>query len=217
MISADNRTDYIIKLAELKRGDSVLTIGISNIPEIERIIEKRVKLCACIDLDKNKLNHAKKYLEKTKLIFADILNPPKDIFGKFDTVIMLEVLEHIDNDSAVIKNIHKILKKNGKLILTVPNKHPLHLINPVKYTQHKRHYSMEDIIKILNNGQFKIDFTNTVESPKLIFDLYVHLFCKYILNKNVPFAILTGKKDSTYLKINKDSKGLDSLVVASKI
>ena len=45
-------------------------------------------------------------------------SPPK----KFDTVTMINVLEHINNPQAVLKNIAKnLLNKGGSLILQVPN------------------------------------------------------------------------------------------------
>ena len=241
----DNRTDFIINLANLKSKDSILTVGVAHIPEIERKIENKVMNCNCIDIDLNKLNHAKRYLKKTNLIYGDITNPDdfvtlssglvnrhsrkktsnwnvyitkldKKLTDKFDTIIMLEVLEHIEDDFKTLKNINNMLKRGGKLIISVPNKHPLHIINPVRYTQHKRHYSMTQITSLLKRAGFSINYTNTVESPKLLFDLYVHLFFKYLIRKTVPFGILTGKKDKTYLKNNLESSGLDSLVVATK-
>ncbi len=213
---AKDRTDYVVLFAKPCKKDSVLTIGVANIPEIERKIESSVKKCICIDMDKVKICGAKNYLKKTIFIHGDITNPPKNLFGKFDTVIMLEVLEHIDKDFETLKIIYELLKKNGKLIISVPNKHFLHLINPVRYTQHKRHYSISEITLLLEKVGFKIKHVNTVESPKLIFDLYVHLFCKYILHKKVKFGIFSGKDDKTYEQINTPHSALDCFVVAVK-
>ncbi len=213
---ADNRADFIINLAELKKKHSVLTVGVANIPEIEKIIESRVKSSNCIDIDVKKINYAKKHAKKTRFILGDITKPDKSLFNKFDTIIMLEVLEHLEDDLNTLKNIHKMLKKNGKLIITVPNKHLLHVFNPLLYTQHKRHYSMKEILTKLNNTGFIIKYKNTVESPKLLFDLYVHLIFKFILRKNIKFGIFTTKRDKTYMQKNKENKALDSLVVAVK-
>jgi SAM-dependent methyltransferase len=213
---ADNRTDFIINLADIKRSDSVLTIGVAHMPELEKIIEGRAKSSNCIDIDLKKINHAKKYAKKTRFILGDITKPNKRLYNKFDTIIMLEVLEHIKDDYSTLENIRKMLKKNGKLIITVPNKHPLHILNPLLYTQHYRHYSLKDITQLLKKAGFSIKYTNTVESAKLLIDLYVHLFCKFILRKSVKFGVLTSNKDKTYTKTNRESKALDSLVVAAK-
>ena len=211
---ANNRTDYVVSLAEPKKHHDVLTVGISNIPEIEIKLEKKVKHCTCIDLDKEKLNYAKKYLKNTNLIFGDITRPKELIGKKFDTIIMLEVLEHLERDAEALNILYSLLKKNGKLIISVPNKHLLHLLNPVRYTQHERHYSMHEIESLLVKTGFNIKHKNTVESLKLLFDLYAHLFFKYILHKKVKFGIFTSKIDKTYRQHNKESGGMDSMIVA---
>ena len=82
--------------------------------------------------------------------------------------------------------------------------------------QHKRHYSLADILRLLRKSGFSVKHMNTVESPKLLFDLYVHLFYKYLLRREAEFGFLTGKKDSTYRQINSSNKGLDCFVVAVK-
>src|SRR3989344_2428414 len=211
---ANNRIDYVVALADTNKKQEVLTIGISNIPELEIKLEKKVKYCSCIDLDKEKLNYAKKYLKNTNLVLGDITNPKVLNGRKFDTIIMLEVLEHLEDDTGALKIIHSLLKKNGKLIISVPNKHLLHLLNPVRYTQHKRHYSMNEIEFLFVKTGFSIKHKNTVESLKLLFDLYVHLFFKYVLHKKVKFGVFTSKIDKTYRKYNKESKGMDSILVA---
>ena len=59
-----------------------------------------------------------------------------DVFGSaealpfaseyFDTVLLLEVLEHIENPSQALSDIARVLKYNGKLILSVPFLYPVH-------------------------------------------------------------------------------------------
>jgi ubiquinone/menaquinone biosynthesis C-methylase UbiE len=40
----------------------------------------------------------------------------------FDTVLMIEVLEHIPDDMKALKEAYRVLKPGGKLIITAPNK-----------------------------------------------------------------------------------------------
>ena len=40
---------------------------------------------------------------------------------KYDTIIMAEFLEHLENDEQVFKNIRQILKPTGRIIISVPN------------------------------------------------------------------------------------------------
>ena len=50
--------------------------------------------------------------DATRLPFAD---------GTFDCVVTSEVLEHIQNDVAVIAELHRVLKPGGRLGVTVPS------------------------------------------------------------------------------------------------
>lgn len=40
---------------------------------------------------------------------------------KFDVVVAGELIEHLDNQGAFLKNIRQHLKKNGRIIITTPN------------------------------------------------------------------------------------------------
>lgn len=39
----------------------------------------------------------------------------------YDTIVMAEFLEHIENDEVVFKNIRKVIKSDGRIIISVPN------------------------------------------------------------------------------------------------
>lgn len=210
---SNNRPDYIVNLIEPLKKDRVLNISISNIPEIEQKIESKVRECWTVDIDDKKLENAGKFLKKTILINKDITKGP---FKKnyFDKVVMLEVLEHLDDDISAVKWMGSILKKGGSLILSVPNNSFLHFFNPIKYLQHKRHYSNKKIKEILEKGGFKIKHFNIVECWTFLLDLYVHIFLKFIIRKNARFGIFRKKSNKTYSRINK--KGLDIIVKAVK-
>ena len=40
---------------------------------------------------------------------------------KFDYVFLFDVIEHLNNPISVLKNIHRILKSGGQILLTTPN------------------------------------------------------------------------------------------------
>lgn len=74
-----------------------------------------------IDTDKNALKIAKETVRKAKFKYGSATNIP---FPKesFDVVVCLSALEHIREDQECIKEMSRVLKRNGELILTVPNK-----------------------------------------------------------------------------------------------
>lgn len=90
----------------------------------------------------------------------------------FDVVLMSEVIEHVENEKETISEVHRILKKNGKLILSTPHKGTFRFIDsfnmkfyfPRLYKLWKgkqynkktyeiqpwhRHYSLNDLEKLL--------------------------------------------------------------------
>ena len=67
----------------------------------------------------------------------------------FDTILYLDVVEHIENDKIEIKNAFKSLRKGGKLIINVPAFQ--HLYSQFdKDIDHFRRYSKSDFKKILD-------------------------------------------------------------------
>lgn len=57
-----------------------------------------------------------------KIINIETMN----IENKYDVILCLNVLEHVYNFSGSISNLHRALKKNGVLIVSVPYMYPLH-------------------------------------------------------------------------------------------
>lgn len=54
--------------------------------------------------------------------------------GSFDTVVMADVLEHVKDEVKVLSEIHRVLRNDGSVILTVPYTGLLSLFDPENYT-----------------------------------------------------------------------------------
>jgi SAM-dependent methyltransferase len=74
----------------------------------------------------------------------------------FDLIAMLDVLEHIEQDTASLQALHERLKVGGSILLTVPavpwlwSKHD-------EIHHHKRRYSKASLEKALTDAGFAID------------------------------------------------------------
>lgn len=57
----------------------------------------------------------------SKFFCDDIFNP--ELFGnfQFDTIVIAEVLEHLDDDVKLFNNIKRLLKQYGRVIISTPN------------------------------------------------------------------------------------------------
>lgn len=74
---------------------------------------------------------------------------------KFDTIVCINVLEHIENDNEAIKNMYKVLEDQGILILIIPA-YSLLYGEIDKSIGHFRRYSKEDIRQRLEKEKFRI-------------------------------------------------------------
>lgn len=93
------------------------TLGLSFDERNQAIAESRARMC-------NAMN--------ARFEVQDIrrLDERSDLRGKFDVVIMTEVIEHILNDRKLIQDAASCLKPGGRLLLTTPN-FDLHPIDPI--------------------------------------------------------------------------------------
>lgn len=74
---------------------------------------------------------------------------------QFDSIICLNVLEHIQNDRKAVANLYKLLKPNGYLCLLVPA-NPFLMGEIDKAIGHFRRYNLNQLITLLGDNQFKI-------------------------------------------------------------
>ena len=103
--------------------------------------------------------------KKSKIITGNVYNKEleKCMFKNnfFDIVTMWDVLEHLTDPNIELKEIHRILKKDGNLIITTPN------INSFFSRLTKRnwwaimrmhlfYFSPNTITKLLNNNKFNV-------------------------------------------------------------
>jgi spore coat polysaccharide biosynthesis protein SpsF (cytidylyltransferase family)/ubiquinone/menaquinone biosynthesis C-methylase UbiE len=74
---------------------------------------------------------------------------------KFDKVISLHTLEHVNDDNQFLNNIFKVLKKNSLLILEVPRLFEYPLGEPL-WPFHEREYKLSEVRNLLINTGFEI-------------------------------------------------------------
>ncbi len=208
------RVGYLMNLLEPAKKDAVLHVGVSNIPELEIALEGKIKKSVTIDIDKAKIAKARTFLKGAQIMEADITKPLPFPKNSFDKVVILEVLEHLDDDAGALEHISQVMKKGGTLIVAVPNNAFLHYFNPVKYAEHKRHYSNKSIADLLEKKGFTIDHFNLVENSTLLLNLYIHLFFKFVLGKTRQFGTFTKSANKTYGQFNR--RGMDIIIKARK-
>jgi ubiquinone/menaquinone biosynthesis C-methylase UbiE len=97
----------------------ILSIGIGN-GEVDKLIFKNYKTIDMgIDLDNSQFNTAQKIGMYKKILKVDASRMPfKD--GTYSSVVANSTFEHIEYDTKAVREVSRVLKKNGLFYITVP-------------------------------------------------------------------------------------------------
>jgi SAM-dependent methyltransferase len=92
-----------------------------------------------------------------------------DLAGEdpLDAVLLLDVLEHVDEDELALRRIHSLLRPGGTLIMTVPA-FPFLWSSHDVVNEHRRRYTRSGLRRKLSAAGFRIDelsYCNTVLFP----------------------------------------------------
>ena len=151
-------------------GDRVLEIG-SGIGNISlQLLPRDFYMCSDIDsLYLHTLKNLFGHRPNVKVRYLDISatdNVPA-MENKFDTVLCLNVLEHIEDDTSALKNIYELLNPRGRLILLVPNA-PLLFSSLDEAVGHFRRYAKNGIKGLFKEVGFDVEriwYFNRISTP----------------------------------------------------
>lgn len=205
------RARNIIEALDLKEGNNVLEIGCGNGYYLSLLNRLDIKLkLTGIDLDILALKDAAKFIgdNKVKLVLGDGAKLPFKT-AVFDRIVMSEVIEHVDDENAVLKEAKRVLKKGGVLALTTCNINYPFFWDPINWTlqhlfgahikagfwagiwnQHDRLYKKEQVEKLIKKAGFKIEESRYLTAYCLPFNHYiVNLIAKLFYSKLLPPSI----------------------------
>ncbi len=158
---------------------TILDIGCGTGIVIKRL-EKYGKVFG-IDTSDESIGFCKKRGIKSA-IKADAANLPFND-NTFDLITVLDVLEHIKNEEIAISEIYRVLKNNGKVIVTVPSYNFLWSDHDI-VSHHFRRYRIGNVrYKFLKNNFtiLKASYYNMILFPFIaIIRLFKNLFKKLI-------------------------------------
>ena len=78
-----------------------------------------------------------------------------DQIGKYDSIVALNVVEHIEDDNLALANCYKLLSKGGHVIILVPAYQAL--FNKFdEILEHYRRYTDSSLRRVISNANFEI-------------------------------------------------------------
>lgn len=167
VIKANNftyRTTVLFTEKFFKNKKRILDIG-CGVGTVDFYLAKKGHDVIGIDISKTAITAAKANAEKfnlqNKIKFFVSDFPYKHIPGKYDGVLISEVLEHLKDDNHAIKHIGKLLKPGSVIIASSPSsKAPLYRLGLLSdfdsRVGHLRRYNESDFISLFESNGFKI-------------------------------------------------------------
>ncbi|MDD4143012.1 MAG: class I SAM-dependent methyltransferase [Prolixibacteraceae bacterium] len=114
------------------------------------------------------------------------------MIGKYDTIIALNVLEHIDDHEMAVKNCLYLMKPGANLIILVPAFESLY--NEFdRAVEHQRRYSVKSLNEVMSVGGFNIIHTQ-------YFNL-AGILGWYVSGKMFKRSVIPGGQMSLYNKL----------------
>lgn len=165
LIKKLSRKHEIKEICELGCGTGSLSLSLG----------KRGLKVDAFDIDKNAVALAKKFSSNKNVSYGSKDALSINAFRKYDMVMAIEVLEHIEEDSKVLLKIRNLLKKNGLLFITVPI-YERYRKSFDNRSGHVRRYNPDDLLQKVKNAGFDIQYVRYFNFPIL----WMWYFCAYI-------------------------------------
>ncbi|MDQ7057296.1 MAG: class I SAM-dependent methyltransferase [Ghiorsea sp.] len=173
----------------IKFTSKVIEIGAGTGNVSRYLKEKGFSNIAVGEMHSNGLRYAKSYGIDECYQF-DLLRAP--FAHEFDTICMFDVLEHIEEDKTALVNIHKMLKSEGKVVLTVPA-HRWLWSRDDAVAGHKRRYTKKELTSKLIEAGFDI------EVSRYFFILIVPLlWLRRLLHRDTGEVVLTKELSNDF-------------------
>jgi len=105
----------------IKKESVILEVGCSSGYLTKALKENLNCKIDAVEIDTKVVKKAKKFTRKLVAGSIEADNVLKQIDGKYDYILLLDVLEHLSNPEKVLRNLKNNLKKNGKVLASTPN------------------------------------------------------------------------------------------------
>lgn len=154
-------------LKYVQPGDTLIDVG-CGIGEFIVRLKDRFHTLVGVDISRPEIEFAKKRIGNSPNVFLHCGKLKSFHFPDeyFDVCLCLDVLEHVSGLPQLLKETHRILKRGGSLIVTVPNWYDIIVskvlrLNPL----HIHTFTPWRWMTILKKARFKIEYYRAIDFP----------------------------------------------------
>ena len=168
------------KIRKYIKKKDILDIGSGTGGLINYYLKETDKVSAIEPSPKLKKSLEAKYKNKIK-----IFSNKKKLKKKYDVILYMDVIEHIEKYNYEIQTIKKYLNKNGLIIINVPAFNILYT-DFDKNVGHIKRFSKKDILSISRRNNLKIEKIEYYDSIGFLLIFFSKfIFGKYLKKTNV--------------------------------
>lgn len=149
LIKTRNRKQRILDIGGRK---SPYTLGLNALVTImDKPPSNTVQKSLNLGIDKKKLNDLINNRSNIEdIILHDITSEQLPIKNKFDIVIAIEVIEHVEKIEKMLMNVSGLLKPGGIVYMSTPNGDYIKNEPPNYNPDHVKHYKRNELLKLFS-------------------------------------------------------------------
>ena len=169
MSKIESYNKYLFDFLSPYLGKSVAEVG-CGIGNLSKYLIKQADMAYLTDIEDRYIVRMKNLF--FNLPYVKVMKTSAEELGtvmteKVDSVVCLNVLEHIEDERKALSSFHSVLNPGGNLLLIVPA-HEFLYGNIDKSKKHYRRYTKKSVISVLEENGFavkKIRFLNLISVP----------------------------------------------------
>lgn len=167
---------FLRKHGGVLKGKNILDLGCGPGVLLEDLKKERGRVCG-IDISSSAVSFCKsRGLDVKK---ADASKSPFKR-KKFDGILAIDLLEHVENEDRLLKGVRKVLKKDGIFLIMVPA-FPILWSSRDRRLNHFRRYNKKNLEKQLTKNGFQV-----LKSSYFVFFLFPFWLFRILIERIFP-------------------------------
>ncbi len=192
-----NYRKYQYDLIQEHIGNDILEIGSGDRSFTKQIVNNKTGIKRIISIEPSSTLmevYDKKYSlpDYVKLTNDNLFDLTPSSYGLFDTIILIHVLEHVEEDKKAISHLYPLLKPGGKILIQVPALQFLYSIHD-SMLGHFRRYNKKNFKKMVDQEIYKIDNLFYNDAIGVLGSLYYFKFKKISLKSETGVSLANNQ------------------------